>query len=196
MPIGGGLAAALAAGQVALPHGEYPQSGRWTTVPGQGSSSTTLTMAAGTMFVTAMPLLGAGTFTTVNVNITTAAATSTARLGVYRALPNWQPGDLLTELGSGFSLSTTGSVTWTPPSAVTLPAGLYWFAIVAQGASNPAVTALQGYNEYVHPTSSTTLGSSTGFTCYCYTGVTGALPASLNGTTPASYNYAPRIGLA
>lgn len=81
------------------------------------------------------------TITKIAVHITTAAASSTFRLGVYQDNGSLYPGTLLSDSGD-ISSATTGLKSYTfSPSALSLAKGIYWYGIVCSSGSVVFVNA-------------------------------------------------------
>lgn len=114
-------------------------------------------------------------FVRIGAEVTTLAAASTVRLGIYNIGPTGLPTTLVLDAGT-IDASTTGAKELTID--VTLPAGLYGLAAVAQGGA-PSVRTLTGGGALEVGSgsiaSSTLSNPNTGFYS---TGVSGALPAN------------------
>lgn len=106
------------------------------------------------------------------------SAGSVIRLGLYDSAPvTFKPNNLVADLGTivGTGLNV---VTNTPANALQIPPGLYWQAVVGQGApaTQPTLRASLDSNPLVRPTSLPASGTNANFVAYAVAGVTGALP--------------------
>jgi len=88
-------------------------------------------MAANTLY--AMPFLVArpSTWDRIAIEVTTAAAGKSARLGIYKSGDNLYPGSLVENTEGEFSVATTGLKEITIDARLTK--GWYWLAIVSDG---------------------------------------------------------------
>ena len=115
----------------------------------------------------------------VSIDITViGSAGSVVRTGLYDAAPvTFKPNNLVADFGTviGTGLNV---VTKTPATPLQIPPGLYWQAVVGQGApaTQPTLRASLDSNPLVRPTSLPASGSNANFVAYSVTGVTGALP--------------------
>lgn len=116
----------------------------------------------------------------ISFDITNAgAANSVVRLGLYDAAPvTFKPNNLVADFGTVIGTGT-GTVTNTPATPLQIPPGLYWQAMVGQGApaNQPTVRASLDSTPLVRPTSLPGSASNGTFVAYNVTGVTGALPS-------------------
>lgn len=126
-------------------------SGLWwapsTSATGTGSLGTLNVMILAPLRLPAATGLGA-----LAVEVATAGTTGgLLRAGFYGSTANGTPdmSNLLVDLGTVAS-TTTGIKTFTPGSAVTLPKGMVWFALVAQTATCTVRTST-GANEIAMP---------------------------------------------
>jgi hypothetical protein len=124
-------------------------------------------------------------FNEIGLEVTTAAASSVVRLGLY-ADTNGKPGTLITEYGT-VDTSTTGYKTITISS--TLLPGKYWIAAVAQGGA-PTIGIVTGINPLIGQPD---LSASGHMMTYTKTSVTGSLPSPFGSTS--GLNFAPRVQL-
>ncbi|MDQ3540787.1 MAG: hypothetical protein M3440_08880 [Chloroflexota bacterium] len=76
-----------------------------------------------------------GTFNVAGIEITTAVAAATVRLGIYAALANGLPGALVADFGT---IDATVAGFRSVPITITLPRGSYWLA----GVSNNSTIAM------------------------------------------------------
>lgn len=122
--------------------------------------------------------------------VTTAAASSTVRLGIYDSSLLDQPNAVVLDAGT-VDASTTG-VKEITISQVLRP-GLYWLAAVPQGG-NPTLRSLG--NSSLPPVSADTFvgtSGSTGVNCWYRTGINGALSAWSGGSaSPGGYKVMVR----
>lgn len=122
----------------ALPVSPY-KSGEFILVPTDtGFSIGTTTQSQ--LCATLIEIQGtvAVTFSSISVNVTTGAGSSTIRLGFYSLGSNGFPGALLYDLGT---IDSSGTGTKTITSSFTLGPGWVWAATCAQGGA-PAVRKL------------------------------------------------------
>ena len=122
--------------------------------------------------------------------VTTGAASSTVRLGIYADSGAGVPGSLILDAGTidGNSVSTQAITI----SQVLAP-GLYWIGGVSQGGT-PTVQVTSGNSMLGMPHSfGATYDPTISVNGYNMTGVSGALPATY--TVAAVIGTVPRIGL-
>lgn len=105
--------------------------------------------------------------------VTTAAASSAVRLGVYASSPTDHPDSVVLDAGTVDS-TTTGVKELT--IAQTLNRGLYWLAAVPQGGSPTLRTIGAGSSPPVAPATFDGSVGSVGMSNYFMTSVNGALP--------------------
>lgn len=111
---------------------------RWFAAPeGVGSPVALIQNEMGVVPVT---LQRAAKVDKLSVNVTTAAASNSMRLGIYADNGEGYPGALVVDGGTA-SAATTGAKTVTF-ATVTLPPGTYWLAYVLQGGTGAAVSGL------------------------------------------------------
>lgn len=122
----------------------------------------------------------------ISVEVTTATATATPRLGIYGAASDGQPGALIIDAGT-VDGSTTGIKEITPTGTLTIPAGLYFLAAVNQVA---AATLRTIGSSPAAPVHATVGGGSTGANSYFLNTVAGALPATATWSVSSG---APRV---
>ncbi len=94
---------------------------------------TALTLNANRLYATVLYVAQPATFNQAGIEVTTAIAGATIRLGVYQANTNGTPNALVADLGT-IDASTTGFRP-TPAISLTLARGLYWLS----GAPSAAV---------------------------------------------------------
>lgn len=114
---------------------------------------------------------GSGSYTAVAINITTAVASSTVRVGIYGS--NSDGSCNLANKLMDVALASTATGVVSSTITLTLPAGLYWLATVQQGAvatftRDSSVPPING--------ASAQFSGSAGF--YYLSSVTGALPTT------------------
>lgn len=130
---------------------------------------------------------------TLAINVTTLAATTSIRLGIYRDIDDGiggYPGALVAGSEVTVDASTTGFKT--AAVDLDLEPGLYWLSAAAQGGS-PQVTVLQNGTgqQIVGPNFGTTATARNG---YRVTGVTGAFPSTFS-TSVDAQGGAPAVHL-
>jgi hypothetical protein len=120
------------------------------------------------------------------VNITTASAPGALyRLGVYEDTGVGYPGDLLVDAGQ-VDVSTNGDKT--VAVSETLPGGLVWFGLAAQGVTT-ATRSISTASYYLGGTGSIPTGNSIAYT---EAGVSGVLPPTFTAVVTAA-TTAPRV---
>lgn len=130
-----------------------------------------------------------GPIDAIGIAVTTGAATSTIRLGIYADDGTGYPGTLLLDAGTVDS-SGTGHKEIILPSPVTLPAGLYWLVGVAQGGA-PTVRAIS--QSAVFGVGNTTTAGTHNGTSYLQAAVAAALPNAFVTTVAASNEPSLRV---
>lgn len=123
----------------------------------------------------------------IGCEVTTLAAASVVRLGIYGDTGGGLPGALLLEAAGTIDAGVGGAAELTISQALT--PGLHWLAAVAQGGT-PALRVVTGA---LVPGPGNTLGATTGSSAPAgvyQTGVTGALPAT---AAPASRAILPPL---
>lgn len=127
------------------------------------------------------------------INVTTAAASSVVRLGVYRDGDDLFPDTLLTDAGT-VATATTGEKQISS-LAIALTPGTYWMAAAAQGG-NPSLSGATTAENPLHslPAINVFGWTSNQVGAYFTAGVTGALPATFPQGSPNSNSSFPRIG--
>lgn len=155
-------------------------SGRYYGAHPQGHS----TGANGTGVAMLVPFWVSANFTAnrIGVEVITAAAASTVRLGIYGSNTDDQPGALLLDAGTVDS-TTTGVKEVTISQA--LRPGLYWLGAVNQGG-NPTLRTIGTGSLSPVATTDMTAGA---VNCYYATGVTGALPTTWASFTAGMQGY-------
>lgn len=123
------------------------------------------------------PVPVATTFDRIGFHVTTAAAVTTIRLGIY-GTTSGLPDALVLDAGT-IDSSTTGGKEITISQA--LPAGLYWLAALVNGAALQGIIMNAGNAPGIGETS--VANWSNGVGGYFRDGVTGNLPASFGAVT-------------
>lgn len=153
-----------------------PAYRKWLTgryYGGQWGPMNTTTPTVGLLALVPLWVPRAVTIDRVGVEVTTLAASGTARVGIYNADANDLPTTLLLEATAAAQLdcSTTGVKESTISQA--LSPGLYYTAFVAQTAA----ATFRNCTGPAAPVESTTM-SNVPNNCYYQLSVTGALPAT------------------
>lgn len=156
------------------------------------------TNATGTAVLRAFPVyLEAGlTLDRLGVEVTTGAASSVARLGIYSTGSDGAPGALLVDAGT-VATTSAGAKEVTLSQAITAT-GWYWLACASQGGdptyrSFTSTTALL-LNLPIVPFGTTTPTSGSLSTAgISQSGITGALPDPFGLSAAAASGAAPRI---
>ncbi|MFF1574131.1 hypothetical protein ACFVWR_15420 [Leifsonia sp. NPDC058292] len=165
-----------------------PLSGRYYGAANHALSVGTV----GTATLRAIPfhISIAAAFNEISIEVTTAAASTNVRLGIYANDTTRDcPGALIVDAGT-VAATTTGVKALTINQ--TLQPGLYWLASVAQGG-NPELRTLVGSLAPVADTAFATTPTLEP-NCYFMGGVTTVLPA-WSGATPTASSGAPKIML-
>ena len=162
-----------------VPIGSYQSS--LQTTSGTGTCGQSVLRAS------PMPLAADTAYDRIGIEVTTLAAASTFRLGIYADNGNNYPGDLILDAST---IDATGTGFKENTIAQTLPAGMYWIGGASQGG-DPALRVAVGTLPMIGVTSP---AGSSGATGYVATGVTGALPSTFPTTvTPGA--TMPRVYL-
>jgi hypothetical protein len=149
------------------------------------STSASITQSTLMAFPFVVAKYSGQSFNEIGLEVTTAAASSVVRLGLYADL-NGKPGTLITEYGT-VDTSTTGYKTIT--ISLTLLPGKYWIAAVAQGGA-PTIGIVTGMNPLIGQPDPSASGH---MMTYTKTSVTGSLPSPFGATS--GLNFAPRVQL-
>jgi hypothetical protein len=121
-------------------------------------------------------ILSAGVIDRIGIEVTTAAASGILRFGIYTD-DGGLPLNLIAQATTTADASTTGVKDLT--ISATIPRnGLYWLALVAQGATTIGVRASNIAQDLSLPLGTTPPSGTSHFNCRTQSGVTGALPAS------------------
>lgn len=153
-------------------------AGRWYGPPAPASTS-----GATANLLRAIPFFWpGGNVAGIGCEVTTGAANSAVRLGVYADNGQNYPGDLLTETAA---LATTGTGAIEATIDVDLAPGLYWLAAVAQGGT-PTLRAIGTYHFAEVGNSGANPGTN-GRACYLQNGVTAELPAAFSETISTGF---------
>jgi hypothetical protein len=171
-----------------------PPPGRW--VSAVSGAADAATVALNTMYAFAVQANDGGRFDAIGYYLgTTGAATSSLRWGIYTAAPGtFYPADLITELGNPANGTPSSRVLTF--ASLPLSAGVYWMAVAVQGSGTvPTLATCNAISPYVFFPAPATI-SATYWSLYTYSGITGALPASLTGVSRSSVaDHAPRLHL-
>jgi len=133
-----------------------------------------------TMYLVPIFISDSFTIDRIAVEVTTAAATATVRLGLYSSVDN-VPSALIADFGT-VDASTTGVKEKTISQAVTK--GLVWAAYVCSNSSAVRLRQIgDGYQMLTFPSSAAQAFDQIGYT---QTGVTGALPNPTTATIKTS----------
>lgn len=120
-------------GSSAILRGVLPfQPGRWYEAQVSTDYSVNVTTASGLALYNPLWLVAAATLDRIAINVTTAVAGSTVKLGLYADNGTGKPGALIADYGS-VSTATTGAKTLTISQAV--PAGLVWLVTLTLGGA-------------------------------------------------------------
>ncbi|MEU8334805.1 hypothetical protein [Micromonospora tulbaghiae] len=162
----------------------YYTAGRYYTVPASGKATATIPNGDGALACTPFYVGQVRAFDRIGIEITTAAASTNVRLGIYADNGGGLPGALVLDAGT-VDASTTGAKELTISTGL-LAAGLYWVAAVPQGGS-PTFRALAGAAWQIGVTSLAAVTSSV-----VYGGgstVAAAVPGALPSTFPTINNF-------
>lgn len=157
-------------------------AGRYYTAP--GSARTTASLADGTACAVPFWVGQSTSFDRIGVNVTTLAAASAVRLGIYDDSGRGSPATLELQAGTVDSTST-GAKELT--IAVTLSTGLHWLVVVPQGGA----PTMQAFNGQLYPVGAGSLATATGAGGN-YSGLitaAGAVTGALPSTFPAVANF-------
>jgi hypothetical protein len=103
------------------------------------TSTTTLGMTNNTSYWIPFAVNIRTTVSAISINVTTASTSSSQTVGIYNSnLTNLYPNTLLESVT--LATTTTGVITGTLTTAITLTPGIYWIALASNGA--PTLTAL------------------------------------------------------
>jgi hypothetical protein len=148
--------------------GDIPHtSGRFYDSRISSGAYTTLALVANTLYGVPFEVPKNLTYATINIAVTTLAAASSIRLGIYSDT-NGAPDALVVDAGT-VSSATTGGKSITINQALT--AGWYWLALVSNGT--PTVRAIN-------------VGSSS----YTMLGFTSATDTTTHGAWSVAFTYA------
>lgn len=155
-------------------HAQMPRSGCYITI--LGGNTGTGAPGASSLRASPIDLAAACTADRIGVEVTTLAASSTVRLGIYADGTDGLPGTLLLDAGT-VDTTTTGFKEITISQALT--AGRWWLAAVSQGAA-PTVRTNGGVQMIPLYTQAETISAM----CAATRGsVTGALPTPFASTS-------------
>lgn len=144
-----------------------------------GSSSTTLTPTLNELVYMYVPFMGERTYTTLKCHVTTVGASNTIRMGMYSVNPvNGQPKDLILDAG------TVGTSVGTGEKTITISQfykGHFYLAYVCQTGTAAVFRACLAPNGNVSASfygRPSTISSTTVYSGFSETGVSGSLPSS------------------
>ncbi|MEU7170314.1 hypothetical protein ABZ949_02335 [Micromonospora tulbaghiae] len=155
----------------------YYTTGRYYTTPAAARTTAVIPNGDGSLCGAPFFVGQPRGFDRIGVEVTTAAAATNVRLGIYADTGGGLPGALVLDAGT-VDASTTGTKELTISTGLLAP-GEYWLAAVAQGGS-PTFRALSGS---AWPIGITTLAAATASVvyaggCTAAAAVTGALPST------------------
>lgn len=167
-----------------------PKSGWFYPVDGQGGNRT---MTFGQAWVYPFDCQRGSTIASISCNVTTGGtAGSTIRLGVYSSDGAGGVGALLLDAGT-VAGDATGVKTVSSLTTPTISDRL-WLAAVWQG-TNTSAPVLQAYSKAIAAVGWSAFVQFPPVIGYTYTGVTGALPASLGAAAGFENNNVPSVQL-
>jgi len=172
--------AAVNAGLRRTPEGVI-ESGRYWILAG-GTSVTTLALTAGREFAIPFEVTSETTIPELDVEVTTAAAASTIRLGIRAHNPaTGEPlsGAPLVDAGT-IDSTTTGVKPKTLASNLNLKPGWYWYTVTAQGGAPTVRASAPSAVIFPGPIKAASAAAISQFNVcgYYQDGVTGALPST------------------
>ncbi len=162
-----------------LTNGNRMRTGYWYTYPTTWQSSTTLTLD--TVYFLPIEVSTPQTLYKLGTRITTGALFATLRVGLYSSDSLDRPVTLVAETGS-LSAENSGGLSYTLPTPISLPIGVYWLAVVGQVAAPTIARTTTQTSSLLIPYGSSasvpSLNPSEQF--ISLTGVSGALPSTIN----------------
>lgn len=159
--------------------GGYPlvdlplKSGGYLAAVGTGTSSLALTQNL--LYASPIWVPRSCTLDKIGAEITTAAASSTLRLGIYADDGNARPGAKLVEASA--TVDGTSQTAQEKDMSLAVAQGLYWLACVAQGGTPTVRSNANPVHGYVFPTLGTALGANP-VSSVTQASVSGALPST------------------
>lgn len=171
---------------------DFRVSGRYYGGNTAGSLST---MPLGANTIRAYPLVVTKPMTISQIlsEVTTAAASTTYRVGIYNSDNSSYPASLVSGSDTGtFDSATTGVKTGTFGSSITLTPGLYWFVINTNGTPTLRAIASTGITPVLGVKS--TLGTTAVLVGYSASLAYAGLPSSFpSGATDLDTNVNPPL---
>lgn len=174
----GGSATVLAtSAQANYPLGAHPRSGTWFSSPAFAAGLGTYVVPLGSVTYTPLVLNRAATIDQIAVNVGTASAGSSIRIGCYAPKADMSPGPLITDWGTINTAVVGVAPIITLSPVLNLPAGVYWTGVAAPatGATPRITSANSGSSPYVSQFAGEALSASA--VAYVQTGNDGTLPA-------------------
>jgi hypothetical protein len=154
-------------------------------------SAATVSCSTGTLYLCPIYVPRTITITGYAFDVTTAASSGTAQVGLYSSNANGIPTTLIANSTvSGISTAATGSTTGTLATALTLTPGLYWTGLLTAVAA----PTLQGHSTGLIPTNSVGTARTNGNDFFEQLSVS-SLPSTLSFSLTNAFQTAPRIGL-
>ena len=140
---------------------------------GQPCGTTTNAVTQSLLYASPLFLAKPCTLDRIGAEVTTLAATTNVRLGIY-ADSNGRPGALLLDAGT---IDATGNGAKEVSISLAVPAGLLWVASVAQGGAPTMRANNAPVHGFLFPTLGTALGANP-VSSVTQAGVVGALPST------------------
>lgn len=163
----------------AIPSQLKYRSGYWYE-PRIGSTIVTNTYTINRLFYYPLFIQENISLDRLGAECTTAVASSTFRLGLYNSDTNGVPSTLILDAGT-IDTSTTGLKSIT--ISQTLSAGFYFLAFAQQGgATNATMRAITSITGNWSPVASTTMSSSSYYTCFIQSSISGSFPSNATPT--------------
>lgn len=172
IPVDPGSRARLAASDASVAR---PVSGQYAT-PLRGSNGVSAP-SQNTLFLTQLPLSRGCVLSSIGVEVTTLAASSSVRLGIYADSGGF-PGALILDAGT-VATTATGAAEAAISQVVSAPA--VWLAVVRQSATGATLRVATSSALPVFTRSSLTVVTAFNLACFSLSGVTSALPATVTG---------------
>jgi hypothetical protein len=168
--------------------------GQMVTGRVSGAANTTLALPANQLQAYPIRILRAITISTLSTIITTAAAGSTFRVGIYNDNGSLYPSTLVTGSDAGLMVGTaTGAQATNLSPAITLQPGLYWLAICTNVSFTIRALALGAVSSILGDL--TALGASSGATGRAISFTFAAMPTTFPATASLISSAPALIGL-